>query len=89
MSSCNIEPEVEGKNLSDDSIQCNLLGKQNLALQKEVQKLREENRSYGGEGPGVPLERLGEYHARVWLPPPRLSAYSLLNIRYLGAKYSP
>ena len=56
MSSGNIEPEWEGRNLSDESIQCNSLGKQNEALQKEVQKLREEGRSYRGEGPGVPLE---------------------------------
>ena len=63
ISSGNIEPEVEGKNLSDDSIQCNLLRKQNAALQKEVQKLREEGRSYGDEGPGV--SQLRDWETRV------------------------
>ena len=40
MSSENIETEGEGNNLLDDSMSCNsMLGKQNVALRKEIQKL--------------------------------------------------
>ena len=38
-----LEAEGEGENMADNSVQCNLLGKQNAALQKEVQRLRAEN----------------------------------------------
>ena len=38
-----VEAEGEGENMADNSVQCNLLGKQNAALQKEVQRLRAEN----------------------------------------------
>ena len=50
MSSENIETEGEGNNLLDESMQCDsMLGKQNAALQKEIQKLRDENEKLKGK----------------------------------------
>ena len=43
VSTDSVEAEGEGENMADNSVQCNLLGKQNAALQKEVQRLRAEN----------------------------------------------
>ena len=43
VSTDSVEAEGEGENMADNSVQCNLLGKQNAALQKEVQRLRDEN----------------------------------------------